>query len=135
MATSVTDLSITKATVNVGSAATFRQTINDNFTNYKNSIETKVNSQIKPAITELQNKVGEWNTSNYGTITAFVGSWPTSFGTLTNLIGSSWPIDAYGSITNRLGGAVTGKRVLVGDEDDARSVAQIGDVICEVYTV
>ena len=135
MATSVTDLSITQATVNVGSAATFRETINTNFTNYKSTIETKINSQVKPAVTELQSKVGEWNTSSYGTITNFVNGWPSGK-SLMDVIGN-WDVATYGTIRNRLASPSTAARVFVatGNAGSVRSNALINDLICEVYTV
>ena len=138
MATSVTDLSITQATVNVGSAATFRETINTNFTNYKSTIETKINSQVKPAVTELQSKVGEWNTSNHGTITAFIGTWPNNK-TLTDVLGS-WDTSTWGTLSTRYFGEYTGRKVLISYNDDGnlgtvRTNAKVKDLICEVYTI
>lgn len=139
MATSVTDLTITQATVEVGSAATFRETINTNFTNYKNSIETKINSQVKPAITELQNLfttvVGDWNTSSYGTITSFISGWPSGKN-LMDVIGN-WDVATYGTIRNRLASPSTAARVFVatGNAGAVRSNALVNDLICEVYTV
>ena len=112
MATSITNLSITKATVEVGSAATFRNTINDNFTNYKTAIETKVNNQIKVAVSELQ-----------------------------TMLGDSWPTGTVGTISARLGGSVTKRRVIVGvvstNETTTviRNAALVGDLICEVNTI
>ena len=89
---------------------------------------TKVNNEIKPAVTELQSKVGEWNTTNHGTITSFIGNWPNNK-TLTDIIGV-WDVAAYGNMTARLGG----KRVLVGSGTDSRTTAKVGDLICEVGT-
>lgn len=147
MATSITDLTITKATVEVGSAATFRQTINTNFSNYKSEIESKVNNQIKVAVGELQNKVGEWTIN--GSITAFVGSWQnswpntlagligtdypySSYGSLTDLIGTGWSTTDLGTISSRLGGTQTKRRVLVGIGTDVRTSAKVNDLICEI---
>lgn len=149
MATTITDLNITKAEVAVGSAATFRNTINTNFSNYKTEIENKVNGQIKTAITELQSKVGEWTLN--GSITAFLGSWQGSwpntlagfigtgypygtYGSLTDLLGTGWPKSTVGTISARLGGTQTRRRVIVGIGTDARSSAIVDDLICEIGT-
>ncbi len=129
MATSIDDLNLQD--VQIGTAANFRKTINDNFKNDSTghtSIQTVVNNQVKPAITELQTKVGEWNTTNHGTITSFIGNWPNNK-TLTDIIGA-WNVTTYGTMTARLGG----KRVLVGSGTDSRDAAKVGDLICEVGT-
>ena len=150
MATTITDLNITKAEVAVGSAATFRNTINTNFSNYKTEIENKVNGQVKTAITELQSKVGEWTLN--GSITAFLGSWQGSwpntlagfigtnypygtYGSLTSLLGTGWLKGTWGDMGSRLGGSVTGRRVIIGpSSDNPKNVAKVGDLVCEIGT-
>ena len=159
MATTVPELTLTRAEVAVGSAATFRETINTNFSTYKTQLETQLNTKVKTAIDELQAKVGDWNTSTLGSITTFATSgwqtaWPktlsgfigtnypwSTYGSLTSIIGTGWVKSTYGDISTRLGGAKSGRRVYIsynsisGDVNAVRGLAVANDLICEVYTV
>lgn len=159
MATTVPELTLTRAEVAVGSAARFRETINTNFSTYKTQLETQLNTKVKTAIDELQAKVGDWNTSTLGSITTFAtsgwqASWPktlsgfigtnypwSTYGSLTSILGTSWAKGTYGDIGTRLGGAKSGRRVFIsynatsGDVSAVRSLAVAGDLICEVYKV
>lgn len=159
MATTVPELTLTRAEVAVGSAATFRETINTNFSTYKTQLETQLNTKVKTAIDELQAKVGDWNTSTLGSITTFAtsgwqSSWPTTlsgfigtsypwntYGSLTDIIGTGWAKSTYGNISTRLGGAKSGRKVFIsynsisGDVSAVRSLAVANDLICEVYSV
>ena len=128
MATPVSNLTLTRSDIEVGFAATFRARIDNNFRSYQDELQAKINNEVKPAITELQYKVGEWNTTNHGTITSFIDNWPNNK-TLTDIIGL-WDASTYGNMTTRLGG----KRVLVGSGTDTRTSAKVGDLICEVGT-
>ena len=161
VATTIPDLSLTRVTIDVGSAATFRENINTNFSVYKSQLETEVNSYVKVAVGELQTRMGDWNTTTYGTITNFLtnswqASWPkvlatligtdypySTYGSFTSLLGTGWNKTPYGTISARLSGARTGRRVLVSynsnpttsDVANTRSEAKAYDLICEIYTV
>lgn len=69
MSTTVQNLDVTVVDVKNGPAADFRDDINDNFDEFKNKLENKVNSEVKPAIQEVQSDLGDWDESSIGTVT------------------------------------------------------------------
>ncbi len=134
MATTITDLSINKVDMEVGSATAFRENINTNFTNYQTALQDKINNQVKPAVAELQTTIGSWDSTSYGSITNFVSGSPANK-KLVDVIGV-WDVATWGTIRNRFGSPSTGARVFVADGNAGavRANALEGDLICEIGT-
>lgn len=121
-------ISLSYTEVTVGSAKTFKDTINENFRKYKVALESFINETIEQnQIVPLQNLVSSLQSEvdQISGDTGKVGSWNQS---------------VLGTIADRLGGGANGnsgteRRVIISDGNNLRSIAKAKDFIFEVYTV
>lgn len=121
-------ISLSYTEVTVGSAKTFKDTINENFRKYKVALESFINETIEQnQIVPLQNLVSSLQ-SEVDQISGDTGK-----------VGS-WNQNVLGTIADRLGGGANGnsgteRRVIISDGNNLRSIAKAKDFIFEVYTV
>lgn len=128
-------ISLSYTEVTVGSAKTFKDTINENFRKYKVALESFINETIEQnQIVPLQNLVSSLQ-SEVATLEDEVDQISGDTGKV-----GSWNQSVLGTIADRLGGGANGnsgteRRVIISDGNNLRSIAKTKDFIFEVYTV